>query len=80
MQGHHLPVMADEVVSLVVTRTDGLYVDCTVGGGGHAARLLNNAPAGRLLGIEVLDHVIIGDGEYVSFRERGIGALSAGVQ
>ena len=38
------------------------------------------AEAGRLLGIEVLDHVIIGDGEYVSFRERGIGALSAGVQ
>jgi DNA repair protein RadC len=38
------------------------------------------AEAGRLLGIEVLDHVIIGDGQYVSFRERGIGALSAGVQ
>jgi 16S rRNA (cytosine1402-N4)-methyltransferase len=53
MQGQHLPVMADDVVSLVVTRTDGLYVDCTVGGGGHAARLLNNAPAGRLLGIDI---------------------------
>lgn len=38
------------------------------------------AEAGRVLGIDVLDHVIIGDGEYVSFRERGIGALSAGVQ
>lgn len=38
------------------------------------------ADAGRVLGIEVLDHVIIGDGRYVSLRERGIGALSAGVQ
>lgn len=27
---------------------------------------------GRLLGIEVLDHLIIGDGQYVSLRERGI--------
>jgi len=28
--------------------------------------------AGRLLGIEVLDHLIVGDGRYVSFRERGL--------
>lgn len=30
------------------------------------------AGAGRLLGIEVLDHLIIGDNRYISFRERGI--------
>ena len=28
--------------------------------------------AGRLLGIEVLDHVVIGDGRFVSFREKGL--------
>ena len=28
--------------------------------------------AGELLGIPVLDHIIIGDGEYVSFAERGL--------
>lgn len=38
------------------------------------------AEAGEVLGITVLDHVIIGHGSYVSFRERGIGGLSAGVQ
>jgi DNA repair protein RadC len=27
--------------------------------------------AGRLLGVDVLDHIVIGDGRYVSFRERG---------
>lgn len=53
MQGQHLPVMTADVVSLVVTRSDGIYVDCTVGGGGHARAILNNAPAGRLLGIDV---------------------------
>jgi DNA repair protein RadC len=28
--------------------------------------------AGRVVGIEVLDHVIIGDGRFVSLRERGV--------
>lgn len=28
--------------------------------------------AGRLMGIEVLDHLVIGDGRFVSFRERGL--------
>jgi DNA repair protein RadC len=31
------------------------------------------ADAGRLLGIPVLDHVVIGDGRYVSFVEAGLG-------
>lgn len=31
--------------------------------------------AGRVLGIAILDHVIIGDGRHVSCRERGIGGL-----
>ncbi len=29
------------------------------------------AEAGRILGIEVLDHIVIGDGRYVSMRDRG---------
>lgn len=28
--------------------------------------------SGRVLGIEVLDHLVIGDGRFVSFRERGL--------
>jgi DNA repair protein RadC len=30
------------------------------------------ARAGELLGIHVLDHVVVGDSGYVSFRERGL--------
>lgn len=30
------------------------------------------AEAGRLLGIEVLDHVVVGDNTYVSFKQNGI--------
>ncbi len=49
----HLPVMATEVVEFLVTRTNGGYVDCTVGGGGHARYILNNAPEGTLLGLDL---------------------------
>jgi len=27
--------------------------------------------AGQLIGVDVLDHIVIGDGHHVSFRERG---------
>ncbi len=53
MQALHLPVMVAEVIDYLVTRTDGQYIDCTLGGGGHASRILDNAPAGRLLGLDL---------------------------
>jgi DNA repair protein RadC len=27
--------------------------------------------AGKIIGIEVLDHIVLGDGEYVSLKEKG---------
>ena len=33
--------------------------------------------AGKLMGIPVLDHIIVGDGEYVSFREWGLMGKSS---
>ncbi len=53
MQSGHLPVMTAEVVEYLVVRTDGIFIDCTTGLGGHAHRVLLNAPSGRLLGIDV---------------------------
>jgi DNA repair protein RadC len=28
--------------------------------------------AGEILGIELLDHIVIGDGKFVSLKERGL--------
>ena len=47
----HEPVLAAEIVSFVVTRPGGVYVDATVGLGGHTAAMLE-AGAGRVIGID----------------------------
>ena len=48
----HLPVMAREVVELLSPVPAGMIVDCTVGGGGHSALLLDARPDITLLGID----------------------------
>jgi 16S rRNA (cytosine1402-N4)-methyltransferase len=48
----HLPVMPREVVELLLPVPAGLIVDCTVGGGGHAALVLDARPDVSLLGID----------------------------
>jgi 16S rRNA (cytosine1402-N4)-methyltransferase len=47
----HVPVMTDEVVAALQPGRGGLFVDCTVGLGGHARALLA-AGATRLIGID----------------------------
>ena len=50
---YHAPVLCKTVVEGLVTDPAGLYVDATLGGGGHAAALLDAlAPAGRVLGVD----------------------------
>lgn len=49
----HKPVLLEETVSLLVTDPRGIYVDCTVGGGGHLARLAERLEAeATLVGID----------------------------
>ncbi len=48
----HIPVLRDEVVSLFASVPPGVVVDATVGGGGHAAALLESYPALRIVGLD----------------------------
>lgn len=47
----HVPVMTGEIVSMLAPERGGLFVDCTVGLGGHSAALLR-AGASRLLALD----------------------------
>jgi 16S rRNA (cytosine1402-N4)-methyltransferase len=47
----HVPVMTDEVLAALHPERGGLFVDCTVGLGGHARALLS-AGATRIVGID----------------------------
>jgi len=49
----HVPVLVRETLELLAVRQGGLWVDGTVGTGGHAEELLRaSAPDGRLLGLD----------------------------
>jgi 16S rRNA (cytosine1402-N4)-methyltransferase len=48
----HIPVLRDEVVSLFAPVPPGVVVDATLGGGGHAAALLEALPQVRVLGMD----------------------------
>ncbi|HEY6323512.1 MAG TPA: 16S rRNA (cytosine(1402)-N(4))-methyltransferase RsmH [Thermoanaerobaculia bacterium] len=48
----HLPVLLRESLDLLAPERGGLFVDATVGLGGHAAALLERGPAARLVGLD----------------------------
>jgi 16S rRNA (cytosine1402-N4)-methyltransferase len=49
----HIPVMPDEVIEAMAPRAGSSHVDATLGGGGHAERILAACdPDGRLLGLD----------------------------
>jgi 16S rRNA (cytosine1402-N4)-methyltransferase len=53
MKDGHLPVLVEEVVTMLAPAPGSLQIDATVGGGGHTERILEATdPDGRLLGLD----------------------------
>lgn len=49
---NHISVMPREVIEGLAVKPDGIYVDGTLGGGGHASEVCRRLAAGRLIGID----------------------------
>lgn len=82
----HLPVLYQEIIHALQPVSGGIYVDCTLGAGGHAWGILQaSAPDGKLLGLDVdpqalqlahqhlapfADRVTIVSASYITLREQ----------
>jgi 16S rRNA (cytosine1402-N4)-methyltransferase len=52
-QPYHIPVLLDEAINGLSIKPDGIYVDCTFGGGGHAKALLEKLGSkGKLIAFD----------------------------
>jgi 16S rRNA (cytosine1402-N4)-methyltransferase len=79
----HLPVLVDEVLASLDVRPGSSIADCTVGGGGHADRLLEaSSPDGRLLGLDAdraaiaeAQRVLAQYGDRVVLRQANFGEI-----
>ena len=47
MDFKHVPVMLDEVIDGLNIKSDGIYVDGTVGGAGHSIEIVKRLTSGR---------------------------------
>jgi len=51
--GSHVPILVDECMEALVLRPGSTGLDCTLGYGGHAARILERIlPGGKLIGLD----------------------------
>lgn len=63
MEFRHISVLRDECIEGLKIRPDGIYVDGTLGGAGHAAEVLKRlGPDGRLIGIDQ-DEAAVANGQ-----------------
>lgn len=54
----HYSVLLNESIEMLKIKKDGKYLDCTVGGGGHSAKILSLIPEGELYGFDQDNYAI----------------------
>ena len=72
MSETHIPVLRNEVLDFLKPKSGGIYVDATIGLGGHSLWILKKSyPTGRLIGIDMdADALAIANKRLHAFKER----------
>ena len=52
MEFRHKSVMLDECIQGLDIKPDGIYLDCTLGGGGHSLEIVKRLTVGRLIAVD----------------------------
>lgn len=52
MNFEHMPVLLEECMALLAPGRGGIFIDGTLGGGGHALEMLKRLPEGAVIGID----------------------------
>ena len=58
MEFKHIPIMLNECIENLNLKSDGIYVDGTIGGAGHSSEILKRIPNGHLIGIDKDDEAL----------------------
>ncbi len=74
LASYHTPVLREEVLTWLITSDSGVYVDATLGGGGHAESILQRLnPAGVLVGLDAdSDAIQFATSRLSGFQERAV--------
>lgn len=52
MEFRHIPVMLGECIDGLDIKPDGVYLDCTLGGGGHSEKIVSKLKGGKLIAVD----------------------------
>ncbi len=52
MDNYHVPVLLEQSIGGLSINPNGIYVDCTFGGGGHSKAILNKLDKGKLIAFD----------------------------
>ena len=63
MEFAHIPVMLNEVLDGLAIKSDGIYVDGTVGGAGHSSEIAKRLTSGRLIAFDKDEDALMASAE-----------------
>jgi 16S rRNA (cytosine1402-N4)-methyltransferase len=74
LASYHTPVLREEVLSWLITSAGAVYVDATLGGGGHAESILQRLdPTGVLVGLDAdLDAIRFAASRLSEYQQRAV--------